>query len=350
MANPTLSVLLTSYNYSQYIGEALDALLAQSYKPKEIIVVDDASTDNSAQIIKDLINKYPDSNIVFLQNEKNMGGHYSVTKAMGLATGDYVYSAAADDKVLPGFFEKSMNVLIKYPQAGLSCSDVVIFFPDGRSLERVQNYSDVPRYFSPNEALKLFLKSNTGAIRSHSVILKRAALIEAGGYMKALKWHSDLFATNVICFRHGICYIPEILTSIRAHPARYGKQNAKQNHLDRDLIKNMFDLYRSPKYGDVLPMIKRATAFSKYPWEVLRVVLGDRKYWGFLSAKLLRLTVIKGIIMMRAGNLYLLLALLSAFSALFIRSLVSAPALEFSVLMLALSFVLVALYTKLFNK
>ena len=65
---PTLSVLVNNYNYARFIGEALEAILNQSYRPSEVIVVDDASIDNSVEIIHQFVKRDPIVHLV--KNEK----------------------------------------------------------------------------------------------------------------------------------------------------------------------------------------------------------------------------------------------------------------------------------------
>ncbi len=120
-----LSIVLLNYNHARYIGEALQAILGQSYKPWEVIIVDDASTDNSIDVIEKFIRRDP--TVRLLKNEHNMGVERSANRGLEYASGDYIFSAAADDKILPGLFEKSIRMLALYPQAGLCCSDAVNF-------------------------------------------------------------------------------------------------------------------------------------------------------------------------------------------------------------------------------
>ena len=107
---PTLSVLVNNYNYARFIGEALEAILNQSYRPSEVIVVDDASIDNSVEIIQQFVKRDPIVHLI--KNEKNMGIFYNLNKFFSIASGEYVYLAGSDDRILPGFFEKSMKLLV----------------------------------------------------------------------------------------------------------------------------------------------------------------------------------------------------------------------------------------------
>jgi len=286
---PRLSVILPNYNFGQYLREALDAIFSQSYSPYEVLVIDDGSTDDSVSIIKDFQKRH--ANLRFFQNEKNMGTVYSVKRCFDNATGDYMYFAASDDKVLPGFFEKSMGLLYKFPQAGLCCTDLEVII-NGKEINDRACLSRVPRYFNSDETLKLFLTTSFTPYRANTCIIKREALLEAGGFIPSLKWSCDSFAYNIICFRYGMCYIPEVLTMVRFHEGQYGASNAKQPKLEREVIRNMMDLIQMPQYADVLPYFEKTAPFSVYPWEVLMVALSDQKYRKFLSSKLLRFALI----------------------------------------------------------
>ena len=62
---PLVSLVITSYNYSQYIEDCLCSVLNQTYRPVECIIVDDCSTDNSVEIIRNFIEENKDSDITF---------------------------------------------------------------------------------------------------------------------------------------------------------------------------------------------------------------------------------------------------------------------------------------------
>ena len=285
MSDKTLTVLLPNYNYGHFIGATLEAIFKQSFAPKEVIVVDDGSHDNSLEIIERYRQTYP--NLILVKNKQNLGTNISNERSLAIATGDYVYAGAADDWPLPGFFERSMELLAKYPQAGFCCGDIEVY--DGTNkFEKRAYLSDRPRYFSPSEALELFRRHPFTPFIPHSIIFKRQALASAGGYRPELEWTSDSFAFSVISFREGFCYRPEKVAVMRVHASQWGSANAKKTNLERQVIRKLFEAARLPEYADVLPLFEKTAPFSVYPWEVLWVAAGNKKYWPFISFKLLR--------------------------------------------------------------
>lgn len=75
---PTLCVLMPNYNHARFLPESLEAILAQSYPPLEVIVLDDASTDNSVEVIESFLRRDPRVRLV--RNERNVGVERSVNR------------------------------------------------------------------------------------------------------------------------------------------------------------------------------------------------------------------------------------------------------------------------------
>ena len=132
MPRPSLSVILANYNHSQYISEALAALIGQLEPDDELIVLDDASTDNSLDIIAPFVDNNP--NVRLIRHATNQGVITMENEGFSEATKDYVYSASADDKILPGLFEKSLALLSTYPEAGLCSTLSNLMDESGRPL------------------------------------------------------------------------------------------------------------------------------------------------------------------------------------------------------------------------
>ncbi|MEH2250643.1 glycosyltransferase family 2 protein [Nostoc sp.] len=100
------SCLINNYNYAEFLSEAIDSALNQTVKFDEIIIVDDASTDNSAEVI----NKFTQlANIKSILKEKNQGQLSSFNEGFLAATGDIIFFLDADDIYEPQYLETALN-------------------------------------------------------------------------------------------------------------------------------------------------------------------------------------------------------------------------------------------------
>ena len=123
---PCLSVVVANYNQAHYLPGTLEELENQSVRPLEVIVVDDASTDDSRAVVEDFIATY--SYVRLVQQEKNLGVNATFNRGMEEATGDYVYFFSADDHVTPDFAKTYLSLLAAHPQAEIgraSCRERV---------------------------------------------------------------------------------------------------------------------------------------------------------------------------------------------------------------------------------
>lgn len=110
-----ISIALPAYNAKDYIAECLDSLLAQTYQNFEIILIDDCSTDGTA----DVVATYTDSRIRYFKNEKNSGIVYSLNKAYALCRGAYIARMDADDRCMPDRLEKQIKYLQQHKDIGI---------------------------------------------------------------------------------------------------------------------------------------------------------------------------------------------------------------------------------------
>ena len=102
--NSLISVLMPVYNGQQYLAEAIESILNQTYKHFELLLLDDGSSDNSAQIIT----CFKDSRIVYIKNETNKGLIFTLNRGIGSAKGTYIARMDADDVSVANRFEKQI--------------------------------------------------------------------------------------------------------------------------------------------------------------------------------------------------------------------------------------------------
>lgn len=112
--NKKISVVVPNYNYAGYIQNRLESILKQTYPIYELIILDDASTDDSVNLItsevKKIQEKYGDVKIKFLKNKTNSGSvFFQWQKGIKVATGDYVWIAELDDSCSKYFLETALG-------------------------------------------------------------------------------------------------------------------------------------------------------------------------------------------------------------------------------------------------
>ena len=120
---PLVSVLLPVYNAEKYIEESLKSILDQSYQNLEIIIIDDGSTDRSAEII----NSFEDQRVRYLRNETNIRLIRTLNKGIDLAKGKYLARMDADDIAKPERILKQVQLMEYQPKVGVCGSWVNIF-------------------------------------------------------------------------------------------------------------------------------------------------------------------------------------------------------------------------------
>ena len=260
MSLPTVSVILPNYNHAKYLPQSLKAILDQSVKPREVIIIDDASTDNSVDIISKFIKQY--SSIQLILNKKNVGCERSNLKGLEQATGDYVIFAGADDYFLPGFFEQSLRLLAKYPEAGICSALSRRINENGDYIDTVPEapyLSNTPCYISPEKIRKFVLKKDSLAIMTQTALFNRQLIIEAKAYTLDSGRYQDGFAVTLMALSYGACFIPKEFGVFRVLPGA-GSSQAR----------------RDPKshLQDVAPMFKlmETTYADKFPPEIRRTI------------------------------------------------------------------------------
>jgi glycosyltransferase involved in cell wall biosynthesis len=107
MPRPLISVILACYNHEKFVSEAVDGVLGQSYSPLEILIVDDCSPDNTAQIIERRLSQRATRHEVrLIRNSQNLGGPEANRQALRMARGELLISAQGDDIMLPTMVEE----------------------------------------------------------------------------------------------------------------------------------------------------------------------------------------------------------------------------------------------------
>ena len=274
----TLSVVMCNYNHSHYIQEALQAILSQSFSPLEVIVIDDGSTDNSVQIIESIAEKNP--TVKFYRNVKNEGVWYSANKGAKIATGEYIYWAAADDRVCPGFFEKSVKILNQNPQAGLSSALLKYIGKDGNDEKWANSpvISSTECFLSADQVRKTLLKHGFW-FTGHTVIFRRDYLVkdkDTDVFDPELHQYADHITVMIVATKHGVCFIPEILATWRTYIGHSGYADThflSEETKTNSALDKMIQIMSSKEYALFFPsyFVKQYERKMKYSVQSMRL-------------------------------------------------------------------------------
>jgi glycosyltransferase involved in cell wall biosynthesis len=293
MAHSAISILLPVYNHAQYLQRALDALAAQEHAPGEIIVIDDASTDASADIAERMRARLePATTLRILRNPYNMGVNGSLNRGLSEVRGSYLACTAADDWFKPRFVSAMADAIARFPDARLVTSSYVEFFElDGRTIEHGLEsesgpwYSDGRACFFDVDGLLALLARGYVALPVSASLIHTQTLREIGGFDPALKWHADWFASTAIALRHGFAVVPEPLAVFRVASGTYSGDNVRNRQRQREVCNALGDKLRMPAFSDVRHRLALAPApFAPFVRHLIPALARRPRDWQLLSS------------------------------------------------------------------
>jgi hypothetical protein len=266
MPTPPLSVLLPNYNHARFLPRSLDAILNQSFADFELIVVDDGSADGSVELLEGYARR--DDRVRFYRNPKNLGVIDTLNRALSLARGEYVFGAASDDYILPGYFEGAMALFREHPQAGL-CLGLTDCVHDAGQLAATYPgpWAIHPSYIPP-EALPGVI-THCGV--TGTAIWRKDEFVRAGGYDPTLKWHCDWFPLQVVAFRRGVCFLPQKTAVCRLTSGSY---SAGQGSVDqREVLRRLIRAMTAPEFADVRRLFAVSGVLRQFGPELVRAAV-----------------------------------------------------------------------------
>ena len=179
MQNPLVTVIVVSYNHSKYIVENLNSIKNQTYKNIQLILVDDASTDDSVEVYNDWVeqNNY---SVTKVFNSNNIGLASSLNNCFKLIEGKYVKIIAADDYLHPESIEKCASELERLgDEYGMVFTESCWVDDDSHTIEE-KNKAKQAKKYSPKEIKKTLFHNNF--IMALTVLMSTEALIKTGFY------------------------------------------------------------------------------------------------------------------------------------------------------------------------
>lgn len=247
-ATPIVTVLMPVYNGTAHLAEAVEGVLAQTLRDFELIVVDDASTDDSAALVA----AYADPRLRLVRNERNLGQAASLNRGLALARGPYVARVDQDDVSLPGRLERQRRLLDEASDVALVGTRFRAIAQAGRMTEprgyRLADYGDFLGA----------LLTGQSPVAHPTAMFRRDAVLAVGGYDATYAPADDVkLWIELARRRHEARVVPETLVLYREHPqqqsaARAALHREQWHRAHREFVA---DLCRAP--ADVLSLALR---------------------------------------------------------------------------------------------
>lgn len=224
--NDLISIILPVYNGEKYLRESIDSILNQTYSNWELIIMDDCSTDNSPQIIKEYLNK--DSRIHYYRNDKNLRLPNNLNKGFKLANGSYFTWTSDDNRFKKTALEKMHNAL-KNNNANFTYASCRVIDSDGNPIEYMM---------ASDEQKKQIIGHNVvGACFMYT----RSVYEDIGDYDSSFTLVEDYDYWQRIYAKYGAVVIEEILYEYRWHDGALTstmKKDIFNKTLENMLLKN----------------------------------------------------------------------------------------------------------------
>ncbi|NMC51671.1 glycosyltransferase family 2 protein [Candidatus Kuenenbacteria bacterium] len=226
-----VSVLLSAYNAEKYLPEAIESILNQTFTDFEFIIINDASTDKTKEIIENYAKQ--DKRIRLIHNTYNLGLTKSLNVGIREAQGEYIVRLDADDLSAPERLARQYEFMEGNPKYALTGSWVKIIDENGQMLAKRQPPVET-------KLIKFHFIFGKPCIWHSSIFFRKDKIAKIGNYNEEYKYAQDLNLYVKLLKEEQITNVPEFLVSHRIHGNSLGRNNSEAQHLC--YLKSIFEL------------------------------------------------------------------------------------------------------------
>lgn len=263
MNNPLVSIITPVYNGDKYISNAIDSVLAQTYKNFELIIINDGSTDNSFNII----NTYLSDTRVRYFEQNNSGVSAARNTAIEHSKGEFIGFLDQDDLWHPEKLEIQVNFLKKHPEVSLVYSDYTIL---NELKNQSYRLSDAASFDSSRCDVNSILTRNPIGILT--VLINKKCLIDAGPLNTRLKGTDDYELWLILALDYKFQFIPQSLATYRWHGENVSNDDLKMMIEESKAICSFLSK-RPDAYNKLDKSIVKSKLFNNY------LKIGDLYIW-----------------------------------------------------------------------
>lgn len=276
---PSISAVLVNHNHGTFLPNAIKGVLGQSVPFDEIIVVDDASTDNSVAIIENQIQDAPQARLI--KNSQNQGVVAALNRGMHAVTGDFVVFLAADDRYSPQMLEWCHRFLVQHPDVAMISGNARTVHADtGVEQEFTLPFPQEMGVYGAEDIRKI-AKERAFTFFGGANIFRRTALLEIGGQHEELKWHADWFLYLQMACRYRFGVVPVELVSQRRTRMDYSRASHDWR-AQRPVLETFLRLLKK-EYPQEYVFFRECGLLPTYDMEALPLLLADEGLRDYLT-------------------------------------------------------------------
>lgn len=217
---PLVSIIVTSYNYENYIRETLNSILAQTYKNYEVVIVDDGSQDNSLKVINEYTEKYDNFKLYTHPNNENKGLIESVKLGIYKANGEWIAFCESDDYWTEDYLQEKINYINTYKNCYLVSNDIQTFGTDKldgyiQSVRERYNSCTLPQNFFAE------MYNYNGVLPTFSAVFIKRDILNSLDFNSVVPEWLDWWLWRQYSIKYNIGYIDKKLTFWRIHDKSY---------------------------------------------------------------------------------------------------------------------------------
>lgn len=210
-----VTIAIPTYNRSQLLKTSLKSALAQDYSDFQVLVLDNASTDDTEAVVR----SFADERITYVRNETNIGLFGNWQRVIEINSSPYLSFLPDDDTLLPNFISESVLALDNHTQAGLSSGRAELIDAAGDRVDVPNKSDDLPLGLIEGlDFIHQIVDGRKWVLLASAVMFRADAFATVGGYdTPHSKYMIDLNVYLRIATQFDLCFIPKNLAQVRYH-------------------------------------------------------------------------------------------------------------------------------------
>lgn len=272
--NPKIDVVIPSYNYAHYLAACTNSVLSQTDVDLRLLIIDNASKDNSAELARDLASH--DGRVELLLRSKNAGPHASFNAGIDWARSDYFLILCADDLLAPGALARAVSMLEQYPDIHLAHG----------AIEKISENEKPPRT-APDRGkgnwnicagadfIRFACKHAFNPVYGPTAVVRTSAQKEAGYYRPSLPHTDDLEMWLRLALLGGVASTDSVQAYARVHSDNQSASVVGIMHWNNEFEEAFRSFFENEGMN---------TAHAAMNFTTAQDCLTKRAYWSALSS------------------------------------------------------------------